>query len=310
MNSSVTSATDTHSAATGSPFKGVWIPLVTPFKGAQIDEDALAALVKCYAAAGVHGFVACGSTGEAAALTKEERLAVLDITLAASGGVPVVMGLSGNNMEELLAQVESVNQRAVAGLLVPAPYYIRPSQQGIEYFYRTLAGASRAPLVLYDIPYRTGVTVETTTTLALLREGTIVAMKDCGAGSAHTMRLLGGGMRHLMAGEDASILSTLALGGTGFIAASAHLRPDLFVELFDSMQSGRVARARAVFYHLLPLIEALFREPNPAPLKAVLSMDGLIRNELRRPMMPCSDGLQDELAKRLEALNAIEIRRL
>ena len=160
-------------------FSGLWIPLVTPFHAGQVDHEALAALARRLRADGVKGLVVCGSTGEAAALGEQEQLEVLDTVLSAAAGLPVIMGLSGYHLEQTVAWVTALSAMPVAGLLVPAPHYIRPSQAGLSQWFTTLADASAAPLVIYDIPYRTGVHIERQTLLELALHPRIQAIKDC-----------------------------------------------------------------------------------------------------------------------------------
>ncbi|HTH09397.1 MAG TPA: dihydrodipicolinate synthase family protein, partial [Acidovorax sp.] len=150
-------------AAIETVFSGLWIPLVTPFRDGAIDHPALAKMTGTLAQQGVSGFVACGSTGEAAALDKAEQLAVLETVLGAAQGLPVVMGLSGYHLGQTVEWVQTLARYPLAGLLVPAPHYIRPGQDGLLHWFRTLADASQVPLVIYDIPYRTGATLTTET---------------------------------------------------------------------------------------------------------------------------------------------------
>lgn len=278
-----------------NPFQGLWIPLVTPFRDGDVDHPALHALTTRLRAEGVSGFVACGSTGEAAALDKDEQLHVLQTVLDAAAGLPVVMGLSGYHLGQVTAQVQHWASLPLAGLLVPAPHYIRPSQEGLLHWFRAIADASHVPLVVYDIPYRTGATLHTETLLALAEHPRIKAIKDCGGNPAKTQALIADGRLAVLAGEDAQMFTTLALGGAGSIAASAHWQAARFVELIAQVQSGQFARARAAWQELQPWIELCFAEPNPAPLKALLAREGWMRNELRAPMMAASPALVQRL---------------
>ncbi|KRD48724.1 4-hydroxy-tetrahydrodipicolinate synthase [Acidovorax sp. Root275] len=282
-------------APTRTPFSGLWIALVTPFKDGAVDHPALAALTARLCADGVAGFVACGSTGEAAALDKAEQLQVLETVLGAAQGLPVVMGVSGYHQGQVLEQVRALAHYPVAGLLVSAPHYIRPSQEGLLHWFRTLADASAVPLLIYDIPYRTGATLTTETLLALAAHPRIQAIKDCGGNTAKTQALIADGRLQVLTGEDAQIFHTLALGGTGAISASAHWQTPRFVELTALLRSGDLPAARPVWQALQPWVEACFAEPNPAPLKAMLAHAGWMHNELRAPMMPASKALQDHL---------------
>lgn len=278
-----------------NPFHGLWIPLVTPFKDGDVDHAALHALTTRLRAEGVAGFVACGSTGEAAALDKEEQLQVLQTVLEAAADLPVVMGLSGYHLGQVTAQVQQWAQLPLAGLLVPAPHYIRPSQEGLLHWFHAIADASHVPLIVYDIPYRTGATLHTETLLALAQHPNIRAIKDCGGDPAKTQALIADGRLSVLAGEDAQMFTTLALGGAGAIAASAHWQAGRFAALIAQVQAGQLAQARAAWQELQPWIALCFAEPNPAPLKALLDRAGWMRNELRAPMMPASPALVQRL---------------
>ncbi|AUT45216.1 4-hydroxy-tetrahydrodipicolinate synthase [Achromobacter sp. AONIH1] len=278
-----------------SPFQGIWIPLVTPFSGGAVDGGALRRLVRHYAAAGVDGLVVCGSTGEAAALDDAEQLAVLDAVLNVADGLPVMMGLAGNHQGHVLRRLSAFGTRPLAGILAPAPYYVRPGQAGASAYFRCLADASRFPLALYDIPYRTGAALDTATLLELAAHPNIAAIKDCGGSLEKTVALIADGRLQVMAGEDLQTLSTLCLGGSGIIAAAAHIRPDLFVALYRAVREQRLDQARALFLALAPMIQLAFAEPNPGPVKAQLARQGLLTDELRAPMPAASAALADRL---------------
>lgn len=269
-------------------FTGIWVPLVTPFRNGNIDFPALQKTARHLLASGITGLVACGTTGEPAALDEQQQLAVLDAIIEAAPAHPVIMGLCDNNLPSMLSRLEQIQQRRVAGLLVPPPYYIRPSQAGLLSFFNRVADAASVPLVIYNIPYRTGVTMELETLRAIAQHERVKAIKDCGGNLAVTMQLIADGKLAVMAGEDQQILSMLCLGGTGAIAAAAHVRPDLFALLPQLVEAGQLAQARAVFFRLLPLIRTLFDEPNPGPLKAALAMMGYMQNELLPPMQAMS----------------------
>lgn len=286
-------------------FTGIWVPLVTPFRNGDIDIAALQVLAKRIAVAGVSGLIACGSTGEAAALSEEEQLAVLDAIIDAVPNVPVAMGLSGNNMKAVLAKQEKIAKRRVAGLLTTAPYYIRPSQSGLIEYFRTLADASAVPLILYDIPYRTGATITLDTFRALAQHERIVALKDCGGDAAKTMSLIADGKLNVLAGEDAQVFATMCLGGAGAILASPHIRPDLFVRMHTCVREQRLDEARDIFYRLLPMIRLIYEEPNPGPLKAALALMGEMTDELRAPMQSASSETKEKLKRELARLECL-----
>ena len=285
-----------------SDFRGIWVALVTPFRSGEIDFAALRGLVSKLLEDGVSGFVVCGSTGEAAALSHDEQLAVLDAVLQWVPPQRVIMGLAGNNLRELLAFQQEIQLRPLAALLVPAPYYIRPSQQGLEAFFQTVADAASVPLVLYDIPYRTGVRIERETLRRIVRHPRIAAIKDCGGDPETSMTLIADGDVVVLAGEDLQIFGSLCLGAAGAISASAHIRADLHVLMQRQIERGELAAARGTFYRLLPWVQAAFVEPNPAVVKGALALQGMTGAELRAPMQPCTPGTLERLRGVLAAM--------
>ncbi|MGA8136487.1 MULTISPECIES: 4-hydroxy-tetrahydrodipicolinate synthase [Pseudomonas] len=287
-----------------SSFQGIWVPLVTPFVNQAIDFVALRRLVSHLLDSGVDGIVVCGTTGEAAALGKHEQLAVLDAVLELVPPQKVVMGLAGNNLSELLQFQSEILKRPLAGLLVPAPYYIRPSQAGLEAFFKTVADASSVPIIVYDIPYRTGVSFEQATLLRIVAHDNIVAIKDCGGNLNNTLAVLASGLVDVLCGEDNQMFNAMCLGATGAIAASAHIHPELFVQLYRQIQEQQLAAARTTFFQLTPLIQALFVEPNPGPVKTALALQGLIRDELRAPMQTSSEATAQRLKDILATLKS------
>lgn len=282
-------------ADTATDFSGLWVALVTPFRDGAVDHTALAALVRRLANDGMTGFVPCGSTGEAAALDEAEQLAVLDTVLTAAGGLPVVMGVSGYHLGKTTAWVRRLSERPLAGLLVAAPHYIRPSQAGVLEWFHAIADASTVPVLVYDIPYRTGVTISRETMLALAEHPRIRGIKDCGGDMAKTRAVIADGRLQVLTGEDHQIFATMAEGGVGAIAASGHVQTKLLVRLVRLLAENRLAEARAEWQPLQPLLEMLFAEPNPGPLKALLAHAGELRDELRSPMTRASDGLRERL---------------
>ena len=280
-------------------FEGIWLPIVTPFRDGRLDLAAAPGLVEHYLAAGIHGFIVCGTTGEPATLSEEEQLAWLDAVLAAVGGRrPVTMGLTSNDTRDALRQLAPIAERPIAGLLSAAPYYTRPSQEGIQAHFRALAGATDKPVILYNVPYRTGVNMELATVQALGELPNVVAIKESGGGDMfqlmdfiHQTRL------QVLSGEDHLIFTGLCLGATGAISAAAHVRPELYVGLYEDFRAGHLAAAREKSWQALPLVRALFGEASPGPIKAVLAGQGLIREELRLPLVPVSDACRTRLVR-------------
>lgn len=282
-------------------FSGLWVPLITPFDHGKLDHASLKRLVARYRSSGIAGLVVCGSTGEAAALSDEEQLAALETVMTEAPGLPVVMGLSGYHLGKTAARIQALGALGIAGILLPAPHYIRPAQAGLIEWFTQLADASAVPVILYDIPYRTGVKIALETLLTLAGHPRICAVKDCGGDAAKTQALIADGRLQVLSGEDANIFSTMVQGGHGAIAAAAHLHTQRFVQVLQLIKAGELAQARTLWEPLLPLIEGLFSEPNPGPLKALLARQGLVRDELRSPMTRASSAL----AERLQQLDGL-----
>ncbi|QNH07940.1 4-hydroxy-tetrahydrodipicolinate synthase [Pseudomonas sp. B11D7D] len=285
-----------------SNFQGIWVALVTPFRNGEIDFASLDRLLSKLLEDGVAGFVVCGTTGEAAALSHSEQLAVLDAVLQLVPPDRVIMGLAGNQLSALLDLQREIQRRPLAGLLVPAPYYIRPTQAGLEHFFTTLADAAEVPLVLYDIPYRTGICIERDTLRRIVSHSNIQAIKDCAGDAETTMTLIAECQVQVLAGEDTQIFNTLCLGGAGAISASAHIRADLYVRMQQCVAGGDLQGARQLHYQLLPWMQAAFAEANPSAIKAALALQGLIGEETRAPLLPCTAATRERLREVLARL--------
>lgn len=283
-------------------FSGIWVPLVTPFHRDGAINHAALRMLAAHLAPQVSGLVVCGSTGEAHALDEEEQLAVLDTVLQAAPGTPVVMGVGGPHRPRLHAQLASLRSRPLAGLLVPPPYYVRPSQAAIADYFLDLADHAHCPLIAYNIPYRTGVAMEFDTFERIATHPNIQAVKDCGGSAGLTLELITRTRLQILAGEDGNILTTLCAGGSGAITAAAHIFPRRYTEVYEAIGAQRLQRARVIFHWLWPLIQLLFAEPNPAGIKAALAQQGLIDDVCRAPMHGASPALRAQLAAMLEAM--------
>ncbi len=284
-------------------FSGVWIPIVTPFREGRIDHDALGALVRRLDANGVAGFVVCATTGEAPLLSDDERIAVLG-TVKANTALPLVMGASATTADDALRRIDAAMRHAPTAFLVTPPPYLRPSQDALKTFFTAIADASPAPLVAYDIPARTGVRIELDTLLALAAHPNILALKDCGGRVEQTEALIADGRLQVLCGNDNEWFSTRCLGGAGAIAASAHVRTDLFVAFDKALARGDLVAGRALWRQLKPITGGLFEEPSPGPVKALLAAQGECENELRAPMTVASPGLTERLRGLVMALPA------
>jgi 4-hydroxy-tetrahydrodipicolinate synthase len=172
-------------------------------------------------------------------------------------------------------------------------------------YFRAIAAASDLPIMLYNVPYRTGVNIESATVQELAQDAKFVAIKQCGNNMPQLMDLINDTPLKVLSGEDSLTLVTLLLGGAGAISAAAHIRPDLYVRIFDLVQGGEIGPARSMFKTLLPLIRLIFSEPNPGPVKAALALQGSIREELRLPMTAVSDSLRKNLEAELTRVMAL-----
>ena len=286
-------------------FDGIWLPLVTPFKHGAVDHPALHRLVQHLAALGVAGFVACGSTGEAAMLDDAEQASVLATTLAAAGPLPVLMGLSGVRPLQVAARARALAaQHRVAGWLLAAPAYVKPSQAGIADYFHTVASATPLPLVAYDVPARTAVRIQPATLLALADHPHIRAVKDCSADRAAAEAVLADGRLALLGGNDDELFDQLARGAVGAISATAHLATAQFVALQRLLRDAQLGQARALWRVLAPLTAAAFMEPNPAAIKGALARQGWMDDAVRAPMVAAARGSADAVLAAVELAEA------
>ena len=287
-------------------FRGIWLPLVTPFAadGRTVDTAALRRLVQHLAAQGAAGFVACGSTGEAAMLTEAEQAQVLAAAVDAAGGKPVLMGLAGVDAQAIARRAQALAEaQRPAGWLLAPPAYVKPSQAGLVQHFHTVANATPLPLVAYDVPARTGVRIQTGTLLALAEHPRIVAVKDCSTDRSAAEAVLADGRLALLGGNDDELFDQLARGAVGGITASAHLATAGFVRLAALLRDGKALDdARRLWRRLAPVTRAAFAEPNPAVIKGALSRQGWLADVLRAPMCRASPDSVDALVAAAEAV--------
>lgn len=289
-------------------FQGIWVPMVTPLRSGELDLDAAQQLASDLATSGIDGLVVCGTTGEAAMLAADEQSMLLDSVLEAVGPrFPVVMGVGGSDTRQVTATVQRYNDHPLAGLLISAPAYVRPSQDGIVRHFQAIANATDQSIVLYNVPARTGVNIAPATAALLARDSHFVAIKEAGGSLQQFAELLLDTRLDVLCGDDALLLASLSMGGHGAMSAAAQVRPDLYAQLYHLVRQGRHGAAGVLFKALLPVIRLLFAEPNPAPIKAVLAMQGKVREELRLPMTPMSAAGRTALAEALEPLMALPV---
>ncbi|MES2580201.1 MAG: 4-hydroxy-tetrahydrodipicolinate synthase [Pseudomonadota bacterium] len=277
-------------------FKGIWVPIITPFKDGNIDIIALRNLVLRMTRSGVHGLVVCGTTGEAAHLSDDEKETVLKTVLeTVNPNYPVMMGISGADTLSVTKKIRHFNQFRICAYLISAPYYIRPSQTGIVIHFLMIADAASHPIVIYNIPARAGINIELPSLIKLSEDSRFVAIKESSSNINQIVDTINRTSLNVLCGDDSLLLQTMCAGGVGAISATAHVKPELCLDIYNQILSGNFLAARAQFNQLLPLIRLLFSEPNPAPIKAILSARGDIQEELRLPMLPVTRYLKKQL---------------
>lgn len=277
--------------------RGVYIPLVTPFEAdGSVATDAIESLCRHYLDAGATGIVALGTTGESPALSAEERAAVTDTCAAVchERGAQLIVGAGTNNTATTVEAVAALEGTpALAGALVVVPYYVRPAQGALVEHFRAVAEASPVPIVLYNIPSRTGRNLDPDAMLEVAALPNVAGVKQATSGlDLDTLRVLAerpDGF-HVLGGEDPFLLPIVLMGGSGAICASAHLCTERFVAMIECGLAGKVDDGRAHAEALLPVVRAGFVEPNPSVFKGVLHRQGLIPTpDLRMPLLPASD---------------------
>ncbi len=289
-------------------FEGVHTALVTPLRDGKLDEPALRALVERQVAAGVDGVVPCGSTGESATLSHEEHRRVVEIVVeAADGRVQVIAGTGSNNTREAVALTRHAKESGADGALLISPYYNKPTQQGIFVHYQTVARETGLPLVVYNIPGRTGSNIEPATLGRLADVDGIVAVKEACGDIAQISQVIAACPDEfaVLSGDDALTLPLCAIGGKGVISTSSNVVPAEMVALERAASAGDLAGARRIHYRLLPLFDALFCETNPIPVKAAVVMLGLIGEEIRLPLTPLTQANRERLQLVLKELGIV-----
>jgi 4-hydroxy-tetrahydrodipicolinate synthase len=287
-------------------FEGTLTALVTPFRAdGALDLDALADLVEWQIESGIDGLVPCGSTGESATLSHAEHSTVVrHVVEQARGRVPVVAGSGSNSTREAVDLTREAREAGADGALLISPYYNRPTQEGIFLHYRSVAREVGLPLILYNIPGRTASRIEPETTARLSRVPAIVGLKEAGGDlglTSETLATCDADFR-VLSGDDALTLPMLAIGARGVISTTSNVAPRQMGAITKAFLAGEHARARAAHFELLPLMQALFCESNPIPLKTALALCGRIPDaQLRLPLTPIAKSHREQLEAALGA---------
>ena len=285
-------------------FEGCLTALVTPFSGGKVDFDKLARLVDWQIDNGVDGIVSVGTTGESATLDVDEHVAVIAATVkAARGRVPVVAGAGANATTEALTLTKASEEAGANGLLHVAPYYNRPSQEGMYQHFVAIAKSTKLPIILYNVPSRTASDLLTDTVARLVELDNIVGIKDATGNLVRGSELIArvGDRIAVLSGDDGTSFPLYACGARGVISVVSNVAPRDMAEMWDAVKAGNWDRAKALHYKLRVLSQMLFAEPSPAPVKAALTLLDRCTTDVRLPLVAATSKLTDELRTELRS---------
>lgn len=285
-------------------FEGSIVAMVTPFRDGKVDEPKIRELVEFHVKNGTDAIVPCGTTGESPTLSHAEHKRVVEVTIeAAAGRVPVVAGTGSNSTAEAIDLTQHAKKAGADGVLMVCPYYNKPTQAGLIAHYTAVAAAVDIPIIMYNIPGRTGVNMLTETVAALAELPNIVGMKEA-SGSLEQMTeviSLCGDRLTVVSGDDTLTLPLMAVGGTGVISVVANIVPKETAEMTRAALNGDWKRAKELHLRLFPLCKAMFYETNPIPVKTAMQLLGRLNGEVRLPLCPMSQANRDKLQKALRA---------
>jgi 4-hydroxy-tetrahydrodipicolinate synthase len=291
-----------------TPFTGVGTALITPFtRDGSLDEAAVTRLARRQVDAGVHFLSPCGTTGEAPTLTHREKLRVVELVLGeAKGKVPVLAGAGGYDTREVIELARDMERVGADGLLSVTPYYNKPTQEGLYQHFKAIAEATSLPIVLYNVPGRTGVNMLADTTLRLSEIPNIVAIKE--QPDLPQMSQIISGAREdfiVLSGDDPVTVAVMAIGGKGVISVAANEAPAEMAQIVELCEKGDFAAARKLHHWLFPLIQVNFAETNPIPCKAAMAAMGLIEESYRLPIVPPSATTRNKVMQVLQNLKML-----
>ena len=287
-------------------FSGAFTALITPFRNGEVDVEALEGLVEFQIGQGIHGLVPCGTTGETPSMSEEEdRLVIGTVVRVTNGRGPVIAGTGSNSTDMAIKYTRMAEEEGADGSLQVAPYYTKPTQEGLYRHFAAIAESTSLPIVLYNIPGRTSVTISAETTARLAEIPNIVGTKEAthSMDMASDIRRLCGEEFDILSGDDSLTLPLMSLGGRGVISVAANVAPAVVSDMVSALLAGDFERGRDLHYDLLPLCRALFVETNPIPVKTAASILGLCSDEMRLPMIPLAGENLDHLRRVMERTN-------
>lgn len=287
-------------------FTGSMVALATPFKNGVVDETTISELVEFQIGNGTNAICPCGCTGEAATLTHDEQVRVIDIVIeAVAGRAKVIAGTGSNSTAEALELTRRAKKAGADGALMITPYYNKPTQRGLVTHYKKAAEIG-LPIMLYNVPSRTGVKMSPETIAELSKVENIAAVKEACGSVDQVSAILNLCDINVLSGDDSLTLPMLAVGAKGVVSVAANVAPAEVKALVDNFNDCNIEEAQRIHYELLPLFKVLFCETNPIPLKKALSMMGMTENELRPPLEPLSAENEPRLRAVLESLGLLE----
>ena len=288
-------------------FRGCGTALITPFKNGAVDYDAYAALVDRQVAGGVDFLVPLGTTGETPCLSDEEKVKILQITKKHAAGLPLVVGAGTNSLEHTIENIKLLEPYGVDAFLVVVPYYNKPPQEGMYQYYKAVAESTEKPIILYNVPGRTGSNMTAETTLRLAQIENIIAIKEASSNRGQILEIIQGRPEGflVLSGNDDETFPLMKEGADGIISVASNIDPLSCAKLAHAMMEGKVEKAAMYHEKLMPLFRNCFVESNPIPAKAALAAMGLIANECRLPLVPAQQKTYDLMVETIKPLGLL-----
>lgn len=291
------------------PFTGAGTALITPFqKDGSIDEAGIRRLTRRQIDAGIHFVSPCGTTGEAPTLSDDEKLRVMELVIEeVAGRVPVLAGAGGYNTREVIELAREIEALGADGILSVAPYYNKPSQEGLYQHYKAIAESTRLPIILYNVPGRSGVNIEPRTVARLSEVPNIVGVKEASGNVVQMSEIVGSVPEDflLLGGDDPLTVAVMAIGGRGIVSVASNQAPSEMAQIVELAERGDYTGARRLHQWLLPLAQVNFVESNPIPVKAAMAAMGLIDEVYRLPLVPPSAASREKILRVLQDLKLL-----
>lgn len=287
--------------------RGCGTALVTPFRDGQVDYEAFAALVDSQVEAGIDFLVPLGTTGETPCLTDEEKIKVLTLAKERSCGKPVVAGVGTNSLEHTIANIRLLEPHGVDVFLVVVPYYNKPPQEGMYRYFKAVAESTQKPVLLYNVPGRTGSNLEAETTLRLAQISNIIGIKEASSNRGQILKIIAGRPEGflVLSGNDDETFPLMKEGADGVISVASNIAPVPVAKLAHAMLEGKIEKAAGLHEKLSPLFRNCFVESNPIPAKAALAAMGMMANELRIPLVPAQQKTYDLMVETVKDLGLL-----